>query len=348
MNRKVLVTLLWKEIRDLELITEGFLIMTEYPEETVNLVIEKTESIQSYIQQLGQFKSDVHEMRTVNVSSIDSNIASSLELEEDLLVGSVGTDQEASEEEEVENSKSPSFIVDTNSEINIDDHFLEMEEELYLNEDEAAETVESVELEVVEEELHEEIVEEEEEEETVLDEVEEEEEEIEEEEEEVEEEEETEVEEEEEEETEVEKDEFETEKAQQKDLFDSIEIPTTEEEVVEEEEIVPETRTEETPSLEQESLVETVVSERITERKEEQKEDPRITDIKQAMTLGDRFRFQRDLFKGNGEDLNKTIKYLNQLRTFSEAISFLEKKYKWDDDDETTVDFYQLVKKRFI
>lgn len=73
----------------------------------------------------------------------------------------------------------------------------------------------------------------------------------------------------------------------------------------------------------------------------------KIDDIKKAISIGDRFRFQRELFKGNGEDMNKTLNYLNQLATFEEAVSFLEAKYHWSKDNETAEDFYRILKRRF-
>ena len=73
----------------------------------------------------------------------------------------------------------------------------------------------------------------------------------------------------------------------------------------------------------------------------------KIEDIKQAISIGDRFRFQRELFKGNGEDMNKTLSYINQLASLNEVISFLKSKYNWDDKNEVTEDFFQIIRRRF-
>ena len=74
----------------------------------------------------------------------------------------------------------------------------------------------------------------------------------------------------------------------------------------------------------------------------------KISDIKTAISIGDRFRFQRELFRGNGEDMNKTLNYINQLATFDEVQSFLQSKYSWDKGNENVDDFYQIVKRKFI
>jgi hypothetical protein len=74
----------------------------------------------------------------------------------------------------------------------------------------------------------------------------------------------------------------------------------------------------------------------------------KIEDIKQAISIGDRFRFQRELFRGNGEEMNKSLTYINQLATLEEAISFLNSKHGWTEENETAVDFFQLVRRKFL
>ncbi|NLI72639.1 MAG: hypothetical protein GX361_07935 [Bacteroidales bacterium] len=77
-------------------------------------------------------------------------------------------------------------------------------------------------------------------------------------------------------------------------------------------------------------------------------ESQKIHDIRQAINIGDRFRFQRELFGGNGEVLNKTISYLNQLANFSEAETFLKSKFGWEDNNEHAKEFLQIVKRRYL
>lgn len=73
----------------------------------------------------------------------------------------------------------------------------------------------------------------------------------------------------------------------------------------------------------------------------------KITDIRQAISLGDRFRFQRELFRNNGEEMNKMLTYINMLATYDEAIAFLITKYGWQEDNPAAVDFYQIIKRKF-
>ncbi|VBB45358.1 hypothetical protein TRIP_D300200 [uncultured Paludibacter sp.] len=74
----------------------------------------------------------------------------------------------------------------------------------------------------------------------------------------------------------------------------------------------------------------------------------KIDDIRTAINIGDRFRFQRELFGGNGEVMNKTLAYLNQLAKYEEAVSFLNNKFGWDKDNQHAEDFLQIVRRRFL
>ncbi|NDV47818.1 hypothetical protein D0T49_12250 [Paludibacter sp. 221] len=74
----------------------------------------------------------------------------------------------------------------------------------------------------------------------------------------------------------------------------------------------------------------------------------KIDDIRRAISIGDRFRFQRELFDGNGELLNKTLSKLNEMKDYEEAHAYLQAKFKWNEEDETVESFYQIVKRRFL
>lgn len=77
-------------------------------------------------------------------------------------------------------------------------------------------------------------------------------------------------------------------------------------------------------------------------------ENIKINDIRQAINIGDRFRFQRELFNGNGEVMNKTIAYLNQLAKYEEATSFLNNKFGWAKDNQHAEDFLQIIRRRYL
>ena len=74
---------------------------------------------------------------------------------------------------------------------------------------------------------------------------------------------------------------------------------------------------------------------------------PKVSDIKKAISLGDRFLFPRELFGGNGELMAKTIADLNKLGSLDEAEAFIEKRFSWDKDSSAYELFYNILKRRW-
>jgi len=144
--------------------------------------------------------------------------------------------------------------------------------------------------------------------------------------------------------------------AEVEEITSTVETASNDEEIVEEKFSSNETRTivEETRKsiIGDKNLVTSVTRNELLSRTENTISsvlgNKKISDIKQGINIGDRFRFQRELFRGNGEDMNKTLTYLNQLATENEALSFLRSKYGWATDNDTAEDFYQIVKRRFL
>ncbi len=75
----------------------------------------------------------------------------------------------------------------------------------------------------------------------------------------------------------------------------------------------------------------------------------KIIDLKSAITLGDRFRFQRELFAGNGEKMTKAISDFNSFETMTEAQDYIAKNFvHWALDSDTVSDFIQLLQRRYL
>lgn len=74
----------------------------------------------------------------------------------------------------------------------------------------------------------------------------------------------------------------------------------------------------------------------------------KIVDLKSAITLGDRFRFQRELFGGNGEKMNKAISDFNSFESMVEAQEYITKNFDWQLDNEAVSDFIQLLQRRYL
>ncbi len=72
-----------------------------------------------------------------------------------------------------------------------------------------------------------------------------------------------------------------------------------------------------------------------------------ITDLKQAISIADRFRFQRELFANNGEAMIKALDALNACTTFAEAEQLLINRLNLPPDNPATTDFIELVHRKF-
>lgn len=147
-----------------------------------------------------------------------------------------------------------------------------------------------------------------------------------------------------------------------------------EEEEVIEEEPIPEEPVVEEPIAEEEPTVEEVPTEEVVEEKpvpegpkpvEEPKPVPRpaepqpvpqqatlfgntVADLKHAISLGDRFLFQRELFAQNGELMQKTIEALNKQNSFDAAAAYLDKHFAdWDKDSSAYTLFINALHRRF-
>jgi hypothetical protein len=73
-----------------------------------------------------------------------------------------------------------------------------------------------------------------------------------------------------------------------------------------------------------------------------------IADLKEAITLNQRFQFSRELFKGNNQDYELAIDHLNRVSR-DEALnhlSALRSKYEWNNEAAVTHDFIVLVERR--
>lgn len=72
-----------------------------------------------------------------------------------------------------------------------------------------------------------------------------------------------------------------------------------------------------------------------------------LADFRKAFSLNDRFRFRRELFGGDEVRMNEAISDLNELQSFEESITYLDKQLKWNVEDEAVADFIKLLEKRF-
>ena len=72
-----------------------------------------------------------------------------------------------------------------------------------------------------------------------------------------------------------------------------------------------------------------------------------VEDIRQAISLGDRFLFQRELFAGNGELMQKTLDEINALGSLNEAMEYIAETFEWDKESTAVQLFENVLKRRF-
>jgi len=318
MNRKLLVTLIHKNIQELDMITQGFMEMTEFPMPIILLAQRKTEDIQLYIKELSTLNTEsAKEEITLTEIKEQSSLTVEKEIEpaeiENLveltptiepikeLVSEEKEEEEEEEEEEqeeqdallTEEEEAIEEIAIVEEEEEEDAHELELEEQESLFEN-SVETIMVTENETIEPQIEEPVIEE----------------------------------------PEIE----EPETKEQKEIKPEVEKPMIEE--VRKTILGERTATATHTRNELLATKDNTISSTLANKK--------ITDIKQALSIGDRFRFQRELFRGNGEDMNKTLSYINQLATLEEVLSFLRSKYSWNNDNEAAEDFYQLIGRKFL
>lgn len=71
-----------------------------------------------------------------------------------------------------------------------------------------------------------------------------------------------------------------------------------------------------------------------------------VDDIRLAISLGDRFLYQRELFGQNAELMQRTLTELNELGSFDEAMNYIAK-FGWDTESNTYQQFIVTLHRRF-
>ena len=71
-----------------------------------------------------------------------------------------------------------------------------------------------------------------------------------------------------------------------------------------------------------------------------------VDDIRLAISLGDRFLYQRELFGQNAELMQKTLTELNALNSFDEAMNYINR-FGWDTESNSYQQFIVTLHRRF-
>lgn len=87
-----------------------------------------------------------------------------------------------------------------------------------------------------------------------------------------------------------------------------------------------------------------------TELMEVLKETP-VKDLRKAIGINDRFIFLNELFRGDENTYERSIRTINNFNIYAEAEYWINRELKlklgWDNNSPTVIHFDQLVKRRF-
>lgn len=70
-------------------------------------------------------------------------------------------------------------------------------------------------------------------------------------------------------------------------------------------------------------------------------------DLRRSISLNDSFRFSRELFDGDTEQMNRVLQQIGEMSTYAAATSFLSSKMKVGEENEAMADLLELLKKYF-
>ncbi len=77
----------------------------------------------------------------------------------------------------------------------------------------------------------------------------------------------------------------------------------------------------------------------------------KISDLKSAIGINEKFQFINELFEGNMKEYTVAVDQVNSFSTHAEAESYLanlQDIYKWEDENSIVGNFKELVQRRFI
>jgi hypothetical protein len=76
-----------------------------------------------------------------------------------------------------------------------------------------------------------------------------------------------------------------------------------------------------------------------------------VKDLRHAIGINDKFQFIQELFRGDVDTYERSIKTINEFSSLQEAEYWIERELKirqgWEDDNRLVKQFYSIVRKRF-
>ncbi|RXQ97721.1 hypothetical protein EO244_02225 [Ancylomarina salipaludis] len=73
----------------------------------------------------------------------------------------------------------------------------------------------------------------------------------------------------------------------------------------------------------------------------------KLVDIQTAIGINDQFLFIRELFNNKPEDYKSAIQYINNQADYDKIVTHFNQTRKWDKDDNSVIQFFDLIKRKF-
>ena len=73
-----------------------------------------------------------------------------------------------------------------------------------------------------------------------------------------------------------------------------------------------------------------------------------LKNIEEAIGVNEKFLFVRELFNGDTETFQKTIRVLNNASNFNEAFNYIHSTFDWNLENEAAQKLLDLVRRRYI
>lgn len=138
------------------------------------------------------------------------------------------------------------------------------------------------------------------------------------------------------------------------ELEEEIADEPTAEEVIEEPAPLVEEPKQVTPSVEEPTVVlgeklqpQTTLGDQLAARQTVNDLRPRITDLRRAVGLNDKFLLIRDLFNGNGSLYEITIRKLNEFDNFDDCMIYIAEHFAWNPNSDGAKLMMDLLERKF-
>jgi len=77
-------------------------------------------------------------------------------------------------------------------------------------------------------------------------------------------------------------------------------------------------------------------------------EKNKLSDLRKAFSLNDRFRYRRELFENNEDIMNNALLQLNKKESLNESLAYLQDTLHLDFNTPTVKDFIKILEIRFL